>query len=74
MSEPPRSITRTYAGYLGIRLLLFGAALAICIALGMNGLLAVVVALLASGVIAFPLARRQRDEIARALQQRRGGR
>ena len=74
MSEPPRSITRTYASYLGIRLLLFGATLAICIVLGMNGLLAVVVALLVSGVIAFPLARRQRDEIARAFQQRRGGR
>jgi hypothetical protein len=74
MTDGPRSITRTYASYLGIRLLLFAATLGICIALGMNGLLAVVVALLASGVIAFPLARRQRDEIARAFQQRRGGR
>jgi multisubunit Na+/H+ antiporter MnhG subunit len=74
MSERPRSVTRTYVGYLGIRLLLFAAVLAICIVLGMNGLLAVVVALLVSGVIAFPLARRQRDEIARAFQQRRGGR
>jgi len=74
MSERPKSVTRTYVSYLGIRLLLFAAALGICIALGMNGLLAVVVALLASGVIAFPLARRQRDEIARAFQQRRGGR
>jgi multisubunit Na+/H+ antiporter MnhG subunit len=74
MSEPPRSVTRTYISYLGIRLLLFAAVLAVCIVLGMNGLLAVVVALLVSGVIAFPLARRQRDEIARAFQQRRGGR
>ena len=74
MSERPKSVTRTYVSYLGIRLLLFAAALAICIAVGMNGLLAVAVALLASGVIAFPLARRQRDEIARAFQQRRGGR
>ena len=74
MSEPPPSITRTYASYLGIRLVLFAAALAICIVLGMNGLLAVMVALLVSGVVAYPLARRQRDEIARAFQQRRGGR
>ena len=74
MSEQQPSVTRTYLKYLGIRLLLFGAALAICIVLGMNGLLAVVVALLVSGIVAFPLARRQRDEIARAFQQRRGGR
>lgn len=74
MSNRPPSITRTYAGYLGIRLVLFAAALVICIVLGMNGILAVVVALLVSGVVAYPLARRQRDEIARAFQQRRGGR
>jgi multisubunit Na+/H+ antiporter MnhG subunit len=74
MSDRPSSITRTYASYLGIRLVLFAAALVICIVLGMNGLLAVLVALLVSGVVAYPLARRQRDEIARAFQQRRGGR
>jgi hypothetical protein len=73
MSEQPPSIIRTYAGYLGLRLVLFAAALAVCILLGLNGLLAVVVALLASGVIAYPLAKRQRDEIARAFQQRRSG-
>jgi multisubunit Na+/H+ antiporter MnhG subunit len=74
MSERPPSITRTYASYLGIRLVLFAAALVICIVLGMNGVLAVLVALLVSGVVAYPLARRQRDEIARAFQHRRGGR
>jgi multisubunit Na+/H+ antiporter MnhG subunit len=74
MSDRPPSITRTYASYLGIRLVLFAAALVICIVLGMNGILAVLVALLVSGVVAYPLARRQRDDIARALQQRRGGR
>ena len=74
MSDRPPSITRTYASYLGIRLVLFAAALVICIVLGMNGLLAVLVALLVSGVVAYPLARRQRDEIARAFQHRRGGR
>jgi multisubunit Na+/H+ antiporter MnhG subunit len=74
MSERPPSITRTYAGYLGLRLVLFAAALAVCIVLGLNGVLAVVIALLVSGVIAYPLARRQRDEIARAFRQRRSGR
>jgi NhaP-type Na+/H+ or K+/H+ antiporter len=74
VSNRPPSITRTYAGYLGLRLVLFAAALAICILLGMNGILAVVVALLVSGIIAYPLAKRQRDEIARALQHRRSGR
>jgi multisubunit Na+/H+ antiporter MnhG subunit len=74
MSDRPPSITRTYASYLGIRLVLFAAALVICIVLGVNGFLAVLIALLVSGVVAYPLARRQRDEIARAFQQRRGGR
>jgi hypothetical protein len=74
MSDRPPSITRTYASYLGIRLVLFAAALVICIVLGMNGVLAVLVALLVSGVVAYPLARRQRDAIARAFQQRRGSR
>ncbi len=74
MSNRPPSITRTYASYLGLRLVLFAAALAICIVLGMNGFVAVLVALLVSGVVAYPLARRQREEIARAFQQRRGGR
>ena len=74
MSDRPPSITRTYASYLGIRLVLFAAALVICIVLGMNGILAVLVALIVSGVVAYPLARRQRDDIARAFQQRRGGR
>lgn len=74
MSDKERSVTRTYANYLGLRLVLFALALAICILCGMNGLLAVLVALLVSGVVAYPLARRQRDEIVRAFQQRRGGR
>ncbi|HEX4428742.1 MAG TPA: DUF4229 domain-containing protein [Frankiaceae bacterium] len=74
MSERPPSITRTYASYLGIRLVLFAAALVICIVLNLNTWLALIVALAVSGVVAYPLARRQRDEIARAFQQRRGGR
>ena len=74
MSERSSSITRTYAGYLGLRLILFAAAFAACYLLGMDGILAAIVALLVSGVVAYPLARRQREEIARALQQRRARR
>jgi multisubunit Na+/H+ antiporter MnhG subunit len=71
MSEQPPSIGRTYAKYLGLRLLLFGVALAICIVAGLSGILAVIIALLVSGIVAYPLARRQRDDVARAFQQRR---
>ena len=74
MSERPPSVMRTYAGYLGLRLVLFAAALALCIVLGLNGLLAVVIALLVSGLVAYPLARRQRDDIVKALQHRRSQR
>jgi hypothetical protein len=74
MSERPPSVGRIYAGYMFLRLLLFGIALAMLILVGMSGLLAVIVALLVSGVISYPLARRQRDEIAAAFQQRRRGR
>ena len=73
-STGQQSVGRIYAGYMFLRLLLFGIALAICILFGMSGLLAVVVALLVSGVISYPLARRQRNEIASAFQQRRSGR
>ena len=41
---------------------------------GLTGWLAAIVALLVSGVIALPLARRQRDEITQAFTQRRGRR
>ena len=74
MIDRPPSVGRIYAAYLGLRFGLFAVALAICILFGMSGLLAVIVALLVSGVVAYPLARRQRDDIARAFQQRRTGR
>ena len=73
-STGPQSVGRIYAGYLFLRLLLFGIALAICMLFGMSGLLAVIVALVVSGLVALPLARRQRDDIAAAFQQRRSGR
>ncbi len=71
MSERPASATRIYLGYLAFRLLLFAIALAICILVGLSGLWAVLIALVVSGLAAYPLARRQRDDIMRALRQKR---
>ncbi len=68
----PASVTKIYLGYLGVRLLLFAVALAICILVGLSGLLAVIIALVVSGLVAYPLARRQRDDIVRALNVKRG--
>jgi hypothetical protein len=73
-SKGQQSVGRIYAGYMFLRLLLFGMALAICMIFGMSGLFAVIVALVVSGLVSYPLARRQRDEIAAAFQQRRSGR
>jgi multisubunit Na+/H+ antiporter MnhG subunit len=75
MSGRDSSVTKIYAGYLGLRLLLFAVALVVCILVGLSGLLAVILALVVSGIVAYPLARRQRDDIVRALgrsQSRRG--
>jgi hypothetical protein len=63
------SVMKIYAGYLGLRLLLFFVALAICIVVGLSGLWAVIIALVVSGIVAYPLARRQRDDIVRALNR-----
>ena len=52
-------------------MLLFLGVLVICILLGLRGLVAVVVALLVSSVIAYPIARRQRDQIVDAMRNRR---
>ena len=70
MSNREPSVIKIYAGYLGVRLLLFAVALAICIFAGLSGLVAVILALVVSGIVAFPLARRQRDDIVRALGRR----
>lgn len=74
MSGREPSVTKIYAGYLGLRLLLFFMALAICILFGLSGLVAVIIALAVSGVVAYPLARRQRDDIVRALGRPRKSR
>ena len=65
------SLAPTYIRYLSLRLLIFLVVLVICIALGLRGLVAVLGALLVSGILSYPLARRQRDDIAREIQNRR---
>jgi hypothetical protein len=64
-------LTATYVRFLALRMAIFLVVLVILIALHLQGLLAVVLALLISGVLSYPLARRQRDDIVRAFQQRR---
>ena len=61
----------TYVRYLSLRMLIFLGVLAVCIVLGLKGLVAVLAALLISGVLSYPLARRQRDRIVREIQNRR---
>lgn len=65
------SLAPTYIRYLSLRMLIFLVVLVICIAVGLRGLVGVLVALLISGLLSFPLARRQRDDIAREIQNRR---
>jgi hypothetical protein len=64
------SIGRIYAAYLGIRMAIFLAILALCIVAGLRGLVAVLVALVISGVLSYPLARRQRDALTRQFERR----
>ena len=61
----------TYVRYLSLRMLVFLAVLLVCIALSLRGLVAVLVALLVSGILSYPLARRQRESIVREIQNRR---
>ena len=72
-SGPARSLTlgQTYAAYLSLRMLIFLGVLAVCILAGLRGLPGVLAALLISGVLSFPLARRQREAIATQLHNRR---
>jgi hypothetical protein len=50
-----------FGRYTALRLLLFAACLGVLYLLGLSGLLLFVVALLISGLLTYPLARRQRD-------------
>ena len=65
------SLAPTYIRYLSLRMLIFLVVLVICIVAGLKGLVGVLVALLVSGLLSYPLARRQRDDIAREIQNRR---
>jgi hypothetical protein len=66
-----RSLGQTYAAYLSLRMLIFLGVVLVCIALGLRGLVAVLVALLVSGLISYPLAKRQRNDIVQQFQNRR---
>jgi hypothetical protein len=57
--------------YLALRLVLFGIALVVFMLVGLSGLLAAALALLASGLASYPLARRQRQAIVDAYKERR---
>ena len=55
--------------YTAVRLAIFLACLGVLYLVGMRGLLLFVVALVASGLLSYPLARRQRDAMVRSYQQ-----
>lgn len=57
--------------YTAVRLVIFLACLGILFLVGLRGLLLLVVALLVSGLLSYPLARRQRDAMVRSFQQNR---
>jgi hypothetical protein len=71
MTAPRRSVMSTYAAFLSLRMALFLGVLVVCIWLGLRGLVAVLVALLVSGIVSYPLARRQRDQIVNAMRERK---
>lgn len=61
--------------YTSVRLLLFVVALGICYSLGLRSLVLVLVALAVSGLLALPLARRQREALGGVIDERwRSGR
>lgn len=69
---PGAAFRQSVAGYLALRIVLFLVVALVLRLVGLTGLLLVVVALLVSGVLAYPLARRQRDQmVSRARSRRR---
>jgi hypothetical protein len=63
--------------YTLVRLAIFFACLGVLYVVGLRGLVLFVVALLVSGLLSYPLARRHRDAMVRSYQQNRrqgGGR
>jgi hypothetical protein len=67
-------LTRIMLVYSLIRLVLFVAAFAIVWSFPLNDLVRIAIALVASGVLSYPLARRQRAELAERLEERRQAR
>ena len=57
--------------YTAVRLAIFLACLGVLYVVGMRGILLFIVALLVSGLLSYPLARRQRDAMVRSYQQNR---
>lgn len=80
LTQPDAGPTRPSVGlavvkYTSVRLLLFVVALGICYSLGLRSLVLVLVALAVSGLLALPLARRQREALGGVIDQRwRAGR
>ncbi|ORT91138.1 DUF4229 domain-containing protein [Frankia sp. B2] len=60
--------------YFAVRVVLFGAVLAVVLLLGVNGLLAFALAVVFSGLLSYPLALRQRRAVIEVMEERRGGR
>jgi Mn2+/Fe2+ NRAMP family transporter len=61
--------------YTAVRLAIFLACLGVSYVVGLRGFVLFIVALLVSGLLSYPLARRQRDAMVRSYQdnRRRGG-
>jgi hypothetical protein len=57
--------------YTAVRLAIFLACLGVLSLVGMRGLWLFVVALLVSGLLSYPIARRQRDAMVRTFDQNR---
>ncbi len=72
MNRPvKRPLLSVYARYLSLRMCIFVVALLVVTLVGLRGLVAIVVALLVSGVASYPIARRQRDAIVREMNRER---
>jgi hypothetical protein len=57
--------------YTAVRLAIFLACLGVLYLVGLRGFVLFLVALLVSGVLSYPLARRQRDAMVRSYQDNR---
>lgn len=67
----PRPLLSTYARYLSLRMCIFVVALLLTTLAGLRGFVAIIVALLVSGVVSYPLARRQRNAIVQEINRKR---